>query len=244
VKLLILLVLFIAQSTELKELGHPVKPGIYVDGNWKYELHIKARGTKSEERFGKLSCEGKEIIGNHGDTIVTPFGKLAFIKTGVCDGWLNDVAYDAPIFNKDGSWNPGVALRYHLKPCVTCASKGTCRQMVYNCTGYFNLLTYRSGVRDCNQICRDTYFKYLSIIRHFYRDQMYLMGRKSTPDSLFVQLSILQRGKIANVETFYSTIRIPSLQDTLLNMIRQWKFEEINTKNDVSTYCLLLYLDN
>ena len=84
--------------------GFPTKPGTYIHKQWKYVYEIKNPGTRSEVRIGRLSLEGKPVVGEPGKLSQELFGQfLYFGDKGWNQGWLNTLTYDRPVFDSNGN---------------------------------------------------------------------------------------------------------------------------------------------
>jgi hypothetical protein len=84
--------------------GFPTKPGEYIHKQWKYVYEIQNPGTRSEVRIGRLTLEGKPLVGEPGELLEELFGRfIYFSDRGWNRGWLNTLTYDRPVFDKDGN---------------------------------------------------------------------------------------------------------------------------------------------
>ncbi|MBU8902143.1 MAG: hypothetical protein KOO69_05345 [Victivallales bacterium] len=71
------------------------KSGTYISGKWKYVFTITAKGTKSEERWGRLFYDGKELLSLSIKMVChkTPWGEICqggagALMAGKNEGWL------------------------------------------------------------------------------------------------------------------------------------------------------------
>jgi hypothetical protein len=81
-----------AEAPAILPAGPPVEApkidtrngGTYTSGNWKYVYEIRAKGTRSEGRYGSLFYDGKAVAqpGAVNDHYATPWGKLYWWGAG------------------------------------------------------------------------------------------------------------------------------------------------------------------
>jgi len=95
-------------ATAKKPCDYPTGPGTYKSGEWEYTYTIRLKGTKSEQRKGKLKRNGKEVAGKRGQVLDTPLGRFLYFGKGGGwrSGWLNTGTYDTAIFNSAGRIRP------------------------------------------------------------------------------------------------------------------------------------------
>jgi hypothetical protein len=80
----------------------PTNPGEYIYKQWKYIYIIKNKGTRSEQRIGKLFLDGKEVKREKGELLQEYLGFFMYFgDIGFNQGWLNTMTYDTPVFVDD-----------------------------------------------------------------------------------------------------------------------------------------------
>lgn len=92
--------------------GFPCRPGSYSRDEWRYDYAIKAAGTRSERRVGRLFKGDQALIGSLGEIRETPLGRFAYFGSNVRaynSGWLNTMNNDSPVFSKDGEVLPDLS---------------------------------------------------------------------------------------------------------------------------------------
>lgn len=64
---------------------------IRTNGQWKLVTVVLHKGTRSQKVIGKIEYDGKDVIGEKGHCLKTPFGKYVWrgeYETGYRTGWL------------------------------------------------------------------------------------------------------------------------------------------------------------
>ncbi len=75
---------------------NPYKTATLKNGDWAYECILRARGSRSETRIGKLTFGGKEVDGKAGQWMVTPWGVMQKFSGRYTKGWLTMGTFGRP----------------------------------------------------------------------------------------------------------------------------------------------------
>jgi len=76
---------------------NPYKTATHKNGDWAYECTIRARGSRSETRIGKLTFDGKAVDGKQGQWMVTPWGVMRKFSGSYTKGWLTMGTLGGPL---------------------------------------------------------------------------------------------------------------------------------------------------
>lgn len=91
-----------------QEVKFPAKAGEYSLGSWKYVYTIRFKGSRSEQRFGRLFLKGEEVSGKFGEVRKTKigtfvyFGGHPFQPYRYNGRWLNTLTYNERVFSLSG----------------------------------------------------------------------------------------------------------------------------------------------
>ena len=108
----VLITIALSKSSPIDSAAFPCKAGSYVLDEWRYDYLIKAAGTRSERRVGRLFSGDEALIGSLGEIRETPLGRFAYFGShvpGWNTGWLNTMTNDSPVFSKDGKVLPDLS---------------------------------------------------------------------------------------------------------------------------------------
>jgi hypothetical protein len=225
-------------------LRHPIRAGTYINGDWKYVLKIRLEDTKSESRDGSLFYRDAIVMGRYsGDTLTTPFGKMAFVSVPYCIGWMTEVGSGRRIFLDNGDWDLDLSLRYNLRQCMDISPPVVPSPSTLDSAQFGNVYVHVKGARLCSDI-RNQLLNHnpknnvFPLVSTYYFREYYRKGKGKPGLILYVKFGIMSSGTVCCTEVLKTTITDTLFVGELVSIIKGINFGPISTPNDTSIFCV------